>query len=254
MGNRWTNLLSEKTIIVTGASSGIGRECAIRFSKAGANLILLGRNQERLIDTLNNLDAGVHRIVYCDLSNLSQINNISDELIKYAPVHGLVHCAGIQKTVPLKAFDVQDFDDLFHVNVSAGIELTRIATSTRVFNKNGGSIIFMSSISSMVVEKGKLEYSASKAAVNSITRTIALELAPKSIRVNAVSPAIVNTPILENLFSVIPEDSVNEINNRHLLGIIDPIEIADLCTFLLSDLSKKITGENIIIDSGYSLT
>jgi NAD(P)-dependent dehydrogenase (short-subunit alcohol dehydrogenase family) len=253
MSNRWSNLLLNKTIVVTGASSGIGRECAIQFSKEGANLILIGRNYEQLDITLNNLADGKHEIINCDLGNLSQIKCISDELFKCAPVHGLVHCAGVQKTVPLKSFDVLEFDKIFHINVSSGIELTRVVSSPKIFNKGGGSIIFMSSISGIKAEKGKLEYSVTKAAINSAIKTIALEISVKSIRVNAISPAMVKTPILESMFKELPEESVLGINKSHLLGIIDPIEIADLCVFLLSDLSKKITGENIIIDSGYSL-
>jgi len=254
MSNRWTNLLQNKTIIVTGASSGIGRECAIQCSKQGANLILVGRNPEKLRVTLEHLDAGKHNIVTCDLSEPEQIAAINDELIRYGPVQGLVHCAGRQKALPLKAFDMNEFDNLFRINVSSGIELTRIVSSPKAFDKDGGSIIFISSISAVKTEKGKLEYSATKAALNSAVKTIALELAAKSIRVNAISPAMVKTPMLDSLFSELPKDAAEKINERHLLGIIDPIEIADLSVFLLSDLSKKITGSNIIIDSGYSLT
>ena len=180
MSNRWTNLLQNKTIIVTGASSGIGRECAIQCSKQGANLILIGRNLEKLNNTLEHLDAGKHTIVLCDLSQPDQIKAIKDELISFGPVHGLVHCSGRQKAVPLKTFDVHEFENFLYVNVSAAIELTRIVSSPKVFDKAGGSIIFTSSVSAIKAEKGKLEYSATKAALNSIVKTMALELAAKA--------------------------------------------------------------------------
>lgn len=254
MSSKWKNLLNNKTIVVTGASSGIGRECAIQFSKEGARLILIGRNLEQLKVTYDQMEEGNHQMINCDLSNLSQIKNIADELIQNHPVHGLLYCAGVQKTVPLKAFDPQEFDRIFRINVSAAIELTRVITTPKIFDKAGGSIVYISSIKGILSEKGNLEYSATKSALNSAMRTIALELASKSIKVNAVSPAMVMTQMFKSILNELPEDSIAKINKKHLLGIIEPNEVADLCTFLLSDLNKRITGENIIIDSGYTLT
>jgi len=253
MHEGWSGLLHKKTVIVTGASSGIGRECALQCSREGATVVLVGRNRAQLEATLSKLSGPGHYIVPCDLCDSQQVKNMAADIMQHGPVDGLLHCAGIQKTTPLRAFDAQAFDDIFHTNVSAAIELTRAVTSPKIFNKSGGALVFVSSVVSVKPEKGKLEYAATKAALNSAVKTMASELAARFIRVNAVLPAMVQTPILESMFAELPEESVDAIRKRHLLGILDPADIADLCVFLVSDRSKRITGEHIVIDSGYTL-
>lgn len=253
MRDRSSGLLHGKTVIVTGASSGIGRECALLCSREDAKVVLVGRNREQLEATLSKLSGSGHHIVQCDLCDSQQVKRMVEDLALHGPLDGLLHCAGIQKTTPLRAFDSQAFDDIFHINVSAAIELAKAVSSPKLFNKNGGGLVFISSIVSVKPEKGKLEYAATKAALNSAVKTMACELASRFIRVNAVLPAMVQTPILESMFSELPEESVDAIRRKHLLGILDPADVADLCVFLVSDRSKRITGEHIVIDSGYTL-
>ncbi|MDD4309238.1 MAG: SDR family NAD(P)-dependent oxidoreductase [Candidatus Cloacimonetes bacterium] len=246
-------LLEKKRILITGASSGIGRECAIACSNLGAHIILMGRDEKRLQEALHSLSGTGHSTIICDLTLVNSIKDHLAHLKSTEPISGFIHCAGIERTRPLKSFDSEDFAVMFNTNVTSAIELTRVISALGYLEKNGASYVFISSVSGINGEKGKLEYSSTKASLFALTKSLALELAVKHIRVNCISPAMVQTPMFKSITDSLPEDSVNSIEAKHLFGFIEPSDVANLCIYLISDLSRKITGSNIVIDSGYTL-
>lgn len=245
--------LKNKTILITGASSGIGRSCSVECSKSGANLILIGRNKEELMKTVSLLDHGAKaEIIAEDITLYEHLEEkIAEKVAILGKISGFIHCAGIEKTLPLKKHSPQLYHDIFEVNVIAGFEMAKIL-SLKKYKDETASFVFISSVAGMVGEAGKAAYSASKGAVIAGTRSLAMELSRGNIRVNSISPAMVHTPILERMFEDIGEDASSEIIKKHPLGIGEPKDVANACIFLLSDASRWVTGTNLVIDGGYS--
>ncbi|MGI9581727.1 SDR family NAD(P)-dependent oxidoreductase [Chryseobacterium sp. RRHN12] len=245
--------LKNKIILITGASSGIGRSCSVGCSKSGANLILVGRNHAELMKTVSMLDPETK--VETITEDITQSENleaiIADKVSVLGKISGFIHCAGIEKTLPLKKHHSQLYQDIFAVNVIAGLEIAKIL-SLKKYKDETSSFVFISSVAGMVGEAGKAAYSASKGAVIAGARSLAMELSRSNIRVNSISPAMVNTPILEKMFEDIGEEASSEIIKKHPLGIGEPEDVANACIFLLSDASRWVTGTNLVIDGGYS--
>ncbi|PWN65371.1 SDR family NAD(P)-dependent oxidoreductase [Chryseobacterium viscerum] len=245
--------LKNKIILITGASSGIGRSCSVECSRSGADLILVGRNHEELMKTVSMLDPETK--VETITEDITQSENlegiIADKVSILGKISGFIHCAGIEKTLPLKKHNTQLYQDIFAVNVIAGLEIAKIL-SLKKYKDETSSFVFISSVAGMVGEAGKAAYSASKGAVISGARSLAMELSRSNIRVNSISPAMVNTPILEKMFEDIGEEASSEIIKKHPLGIGDPKDVANACIFLLSDASRWVTGTNLVVDGGYS--
>ena len=246
--------LQNKVILITGASSGIGRSCSVECSKKGANLILVGRNYDELMKTISKLDPKSKAEVIAE--DITQTENleavIAEKVLLSGKISGFIHCAGIEKTLPLKKHSSALYRDIFEVNVIAGFEIAKIL-SLKKYKDERSSFVFISSVAGMVGEPGKAAYSASKGAVISGVRSLAMELCRSNIRVNSISPAMVNTPILEKMFENIGEEASLEIIRKHPLGIGNPEDVANACVFLLSDASKWVTGTNLVIDGGYSV-
>lgn len=245
--------LENKIILITGASSGIGRSCSVECSKSGASLILIARNEEELQKTVSMLaqDTKVETII-ADIAhgeNLEEL--IAEKVSVLGKISGFIHCAGVEKTLPLKKHTPQLYHDIFAVNVIAGFEIAKIL-SLKKYKTETSSFVFISSVAGMVGEIGKAAYSSSKGAVISGARSMAMELSRSNVRVNSISPAMVNTPILETMFENIGEDAAEEILKKHPLGIGKPEDVANACIFLLSDAARWITGSNLVVDGGYS--
>jgi NAD(P)-dependent dehydrogenase (short-subunit alcohol dehydrogenase family) len=247
--------LLNKNIVITGASSGIGRCIAIECSKAGANLLLVARNPERLQETFDQLTPGNHQMIVTDLKEFAQIEStIAPLLAGHLPVHGLVHAAGVEFTAPFSMTRPKHFEALFAVNVIAGFELARIVSQKKYSDlQAGGAIVFISSIRALYGQEGAVAYASSKGAILSGIRSLSLELTPRKIRVNAISPSIVRTPMTDNLFDTIPEAAVELLRKQHPLGFGEPIDVALACIYLLSDAGRWMTGQNMILDGGYSV-
>ncbi len=246
--------LENKTILITGASSGIGRSVSILCSNMGANVILIGRNESRLKDTSSYINDT--RCIYYtfDLNNTEDIKElVSKVILENGIIDGLVNAAGIESTVPLKALSVNHLEEMFKINVFAGVELTKHLSKKKNFRSNA-SIIFLSSVMGSLGQKGKVAYCGSKAAIKNIVKPLSLELAPRKLRVNSISPGVVNTEMTQKLFDTLSEEGVNEIRKLHPLGFGEGEDIANLCVFLLSDASRWITGTDITIDGGYSIS
>jgi NAD(P)-dependent dehydrogenase (short-subunit alcohol dehydrogenase family) len=245
--------LLNKNVIVTGASSGIGRQCAITCSRMGANIILFGRDLTRLEETLKQMEEPDKHLLYTiDLTEYEKIEEVITEIIsKKGRISGLINCAGISTTLPLSAITTQRMEQFFHINVICAINLTRLIIKFSNFSESGGSIIFISSVMGEVGENGKALYSMTKGALVSAVKSLSIELAPRKIRVNAVSPGVVETPMSKNAIYSRNEESLNKIKAMHPLEIGKSDDVANACGFLLSDASRWITGTNLVVDGGY---
>ena len=187
--------LSNKSFLVTGASSGIGRETALVLSQQGARVIMLDLNEKGLEETISMMVGTRHLAKACDLTDFDALHTIVVDIIKKnGPIDGFVHCAGISSRKPLNVLKAKGFQKLMDVNFYSFVELTRQLTKKGNMN-NGGSIVVMSSISSIKGYKAKTEYCTSKASVDAFVRCMALELAPKKIRINSIMPGEVLTPL-----------------------------------------------------------
>lgn len=244
--------LEGKKIILTGASSGIGRQCAIDFSRMGAIVVMIARNQERLSQTLSEMSGIGHIMISADLTNFNDIPIIVESITQsIGKVDGLVNCAGISTTIPLKLVSSDKLDEFFKTNVYSAVELTREVMNIKHMNP-GGSVIFLSSIMGCVGESGKSLYSMTKGALISASRSLACELARRQIRVNCISPGAILTPINEHLPHMVDPERRRILVGKHPLGLGKTEDISNACIYLLSDAARWITGQNLIVDGGYT--
>lgn len=244
--------LKGKNIVITGASSGIGRQCAIECSKMGATVILVARNYERLKETFDNLSSHNNKIFCADLTSTDQIIDLAQKIgTEIGKIDGIVHCAGVSTTLPLKLVSNEKIENFFRSNVFSAIELTRELCKVKFMNE-GASIIFLSSVMGCVGESGKSLYSMTKGALIAATRSLACEFAKRKIRVNCISPGAILTPINENLPHMTDPDLRKELEDKHPLGLGQTSDISSACVYLLSDASRWVTGQNLIIDGGYT--
>lgn len=245
--------LEGKTILITGASSGIGRQCAIDCSKMGAKVALVARNEERLKETLSQMEGKGHLLIQFDLTNFKSIpKTINDIVTQIGPFDGVVNCAGISTTEPLKLTTIERLDEFFQANVYSAVMLSKEVCKLKNYNKSGCSIIMFASVMGIVGESMKSSYSFTKGALISGVRSLACEYAKKNIRFNCISPGVVETPI--NAMQPYLKDPKlrAQFTANHLLGLGKTSDISNACVFLLSDASRWITGQNLIVDGGYT--
>jgi len=246
--------LNGKNIIVSGASSGLGRQIAISCSRMGARMIILGRNQERLQETLSKMQhPEIHSSLAVDLLEFEKVESQLLEVVaQIGKIDGLVNCAGISMTLPIRSVSPEKLLNHLNVNVVAGYQLTRLISNPKYFSPEGGSIIFISSVMGMVGENAKSAYSMSKGALISGARSLAVEFASRKIRVNSISPGLIITSINENAEHITDPEKRKVLENQHLLGLGSPEDVADACIYLLSNASKWVTGTNLVVDGGYT--
>jgi len=247
--------LKNKVIVVTGASSGIGRQCAIQCAEAGAKIILLGRDSQRLLETARALSGGMesHKWLSVDLADQTSLKNGAKEILqmeKVSEIHGIVHSAGVTLTYPFRMTKPDKLASVFQINVYAAFELTRLLLKRA--SSEGMGVVFITSVMASVGEKAKSVYSMSKGALLSGSRSLALELANKNIRVNCVSPGVVDTPMTEDAAYRKNEEAFERIQRKHPLGLGKPEYVANAVQFLLSDASAHITGIDLKVDGGYT--
>ena len=244
--------LSNKLVIITGASSGIGRQCATSCAEAGARIVLLGRNMERLEETRSHLCGEGHSVICADLTDFDDVTSkLSEVISSIGPADGFIHAAGIEKTLPLKNLKPQDFIDVFSTNLIGGINILKFVSKKKNFNP-GFKAVFISSITALIARVGTLVYTASKGAVVSATRELAVELAPKKINVNCISPGTVLTPMMEKVLNEMTDEDRQKRLNGFPLGLGRPEDVAYGCVYLLSDAARWITGQNLVIDGGFT--
>ena len=241
--------LEGRTVLVTGASSGIGRTTAIECSQMGANVIITGRDQARLDEVFSELEGEGHQAVIADLTQEEQLQGLLEQL---PVVDGVVLCAGQGTVVPFKMADRKKQDPIFEINYFAPVELLRQLLKKKKL-ANGASVVFVSSIGGVdSITIGNSIYGASKAALNSAMRFCALELAPKKIRVNSVCPGMVNTKLIKG-GAVSEEQHQADMLKYPLKRYGEPEDIANGIIYLLSDASSWVTGHSLVIDGGYTL-
>lgn len=240
--------LEGKTILITGASSGIGRATAIECSKMGAICVLTGRNEERLNETMAELEGNGHLQIVADLSSQAGI----DLLVEESPiVDGIVNNAGIALTRPVSFYKQSDLDSVFQTNTFAPMLINKGFLKKKKI-KNGGAIVFTSSVATLGTWLGNGIYGASKAAITTYMRYCARELGSKNIRVNAIHPGMVETKLIHG--GALSEDDLHRDMAQYPLGRYGkPEEMAYAIVFLLSDASAWTTGCSLVIDGGYSL-
>jgi len=237
-------------ILITGASSGIGREISIKLSQLGYQCILTGRNIKELENTLTKMSGINHSIFSGDINDSIFINKISDETDDLC---GIVHCAGIIKLLPIKFIKREDFDKIMNTNLFSPFFLTQALIKKKKLI-NGSSILFISSISGPIIgSKGNLMYSASKSAVNGIVKVLALELAEKKIRVNAISAGMIYSEMWKEDNNIISSEQLFQDSKKYPLGYGKPSDVASLTSFLVSSESTWITGSNIVLDGGFTI-
>ena len=241
--------LINKTILVTGASSGIGKATAIECSKMGAKVIITARNEEKLKETLSLLEGEGHQMIIADLSNTDEIDNLVSQLPE---INGLVNNAGKTITLPCNFITEEKLADIVSVNMTAPILLFSKLLKKKKLIK-GSSVVFTSSINGIKTGcVGSSMYCATKGALSGFVKTAAIEYATKQIRVNCVCPGMINTNIFE--FGVVTEEQLVEDAKKYPLGRYgEPKEVAYAIIYLLSDASSFVTGTNLVIDGGYTI-
>lgn len=234
-----------KTILVTGASSGIGRATAVLCSIMGAKVVITGRNEERLLETYNSLIGEGHLYYLCDLINVTERNTL---VLKLPKLDGIVHCAGIGHRKLGKDLKAEDISAVMQVNFSATVLLQAEILNTKKINKDA-SIVFLSSRTTEIPTIANSLYSASKGAIQSYAKCLTLEVAPRGIRVNCICPAMVWTPLI--LDEGVTEDALKEQEKKYPLKRYGtPEDVANLAVFLLSDGASWITGSCFDITGG----
>ena len=241
--------LSGKTILVTGASSGIGRQIAVAAASMGASVIITGRNAERLQQTkeLTGTDAGM---LIADLSAEADIRMLATETPK---LNGVVFCAGVVEYIPARFITTEKLSNVFSVNFNSQVLLTQQLIKNKKLEP-GASLLYVSSISSMIGVPATAMYAASKAALNAYVRVIASELAGQKIRANAICPGLVKTPLLDGAAaSNLSAETFAAAEKQYPLGLGEPQDVAAATVFLLSDAARWITGTSLVIDGGLTL-
>lgn len=236
--------LSGKTILLTGASSGIGRGIAIACAEAGACVVLNGRNVARLNETLSHMSGEGHVVLPADLTDAAQRQALVEQV---SELDGLVQCAGVMNRVPCKSIGQEDIDAVFAPNVEAPILLQAELLQERKIKK-GASIVYMASIAPRSAETGNALYSASKAAIIAYAKCLSLELAPRQIRVNCISPAMVWTDLA--LSGATKEELEQDQATYPLKRYGKPEDVANAALYLLSEASSWMTGSNVEITGG----
>lgn len=242
--------LTDKVILVTGASSGIGRSTAIECSKLGAKLIITARNEERLKATLDALEGEGHQMLIADLADSAQLEELVNQLPK---IDGFSCNAGVANTNPIAFYKEDEVERIFKTNTFSMMMLTKFLLKKKKLNKNS-SIVYTASIGN-VYSAGIANgiYGASKCAIDGFMRTAALELAPKGIRCNSVNPGMVQTAIVDTNGRITAEQFEEDMKKYPLGRYGQPEDIAWAIIYLLSDASSWITGTALKIDGGITL-
>jgi NAD(P)-dependent dehydrogenase (short-subunit alcohol dehydrogenase family) len=245
---------ADRWVVVSGASSGIGRAAALALAAAGARVVLLGRRAAELEATATLCGSDRAQVRVIDLGDLDGIAGaIRDVVAATGPVYGLCHAAGVVQTLPLVGTTPPRLARQLDINLAAGLELARALTRREASLPDAGSFVFIASAYAHIGAPGQVAYAASKGAVVAAVRSLALELAPRRIRVNSVSPGLVRTPMTEPGVSTVSEDQWNRLAARHPLGTGEPDDVARAIMFLLDPRNRWVTGADLRVDGGFTL-
>lgn len=248
------SIFADRWLIVTGASSGIGRAVSLELVALGARVVLMGRNTERLAETAKLAGAaGRTHIHVLDLAAVDRIGDVIASLVAaLGPIYGLCHAAGLGQTIPFRSTRADVTRTQMEINLHAGLELARALTRRDAMPASEGSILWLSSVYAHVGGIGEVAYCATKGAVVAASRAMALELARKGVRVNTLSPGFVSTGMTDAPESRLSTEQWAQIIARHPLGAGTVEDVARAAVFLLDPRNRWITGTDLIIDGGFT--
>lgn len=245
--------LSGKHIVVTGASSGLGQAAAIYLAKLDAELTLIGRNEARLEVTRSALMPGHNHATYAvDVGDFEAADDLVRKIVSQrGAIDGLFHSAGTSLVMPMRLTKHSQINDLFGAAVMGALGMAKALSRKNTMN-DGGSLVFMSSVSAVRGRRGMVAYSAAKAATSGMVRALAVELADRAIRVNSITAGAVETEMHRNFVESVSDNLIAGYRDLHPLGFGQPDDVASAAAFLLSDASRWITGIDLPVDGGYA--
>jgi NAD(P)-dependent dehydrogenase (short-subunit alcohol dehydrogenase family) len=241
-------------IVVSGASSGIGRAIAVELVRRGARAALIGRREAELAETARLCgDSAATAVTPLDVTKTESVGEAIASLVaRVGRLYGFCHCAGIVQTLPLAATSADRLQSLLNVNLVGGIELARAVTRRDAIDPAGGCILWLASVYAHVGAPGQIGYCATKGAISAAVRAMALELAPRKIRVNSLSPGLVATPMTEASRSRMTADQWKRLVDMHPLGTGTPEDVARAAAFMLDPQNRWLTGTDLVLDGGYT--
>lgn len=244
--------LVDRRVLVTGASSGIGRATAILLSNLGARLVLVARDVQRLEETRASLQGDGHMVEALDLGDTAPLPDwIESVAARGGPLHGLVHSAGVHAVLPLRVLDPAALERIFKVNVYAAMALAKGFRRANV-SARPASVVFVASVMGLVGQPALSAYCATKGALVAMTRALGVELAREGIRVNAVAPGQVAGAMTDRQRSSLSSAQIEAFARQHPLGLGTPGDVAQAVAFLLADTGRWITGSTLVVDGGYT--
>lgn len=244
--------LTGRTYIITGAASGIGKAAALTISEHGARLILIDINEESLNDVASQCKSEASTLIL-DLTDADSIKTqIKAKIKEFGKINGFVHCAGIPYVAPLTAVNADKADKLHKLNTYAAIELAKVCSSKLSYAGEKGSFVLISSVYGVVGSAANVVYAMSKGGIIAITKALAMELVSKGIRVNCIAPGFIKTPMMTDISGSFDNEYYERLNALHPMGLGESTDIANGILFLLSDMSKWMTGTVLNIDGGFT--
>jgi len=244
--------LSGRRILVTGASSGLGRETAILLGELNARVILVARDHSRLQETLRQIPGEGHVVAPFDLADSDAIPAwLRTVTAESGPLNGLVHSAGVRHTLPLRVLTAAKFEELMRINLTSAAMLAK-AFQQRGCSTAPSALVFLSSVAGFAGSPAISAYSASKAGLIGLTKSLALELAREGIRVNSVAPGFVRTEMWDRQREMSTPEQLQTIEEMHPLGLGAARDVANAVAFLLAETGRWITGSVLVVDGGYS--
>lgn len=238
--------LNNRKILITGASSGIGKATAVLAAKLGAKVVLCGRDKQRLDETRNMLDEPEkHQILIFDITEFESYEKFFAEAVSDGmKLNGMVHCAGMAKALPLRVMSPASITEIMNTNFVSFMELTRLYAKKKY--SDAGSIVAISAVNAHYPQKCMSVYAASKLALEAAVKTLALEVEKQNIRINCVVPGAIDTPMMHKT----DPESLEKILSKQLLGAGKPEDVANMIAFLLSDAASYVTGRAMYVDGG----
>lgn len=241
-----------KTFMITGAASGIGRATSLLLSEQGARVLLVDINKEDL-QKVSTECLGETDILVLDLTDYAAIKGaLKSKVSSFGKLNGFVHCAGIPYVAPLNAINAEKAEKVHLLNTYAAIELAKVCSSKLICEGTGASFVLISSVYGIVGSAANVVYAMSKGGIIAITKALSMELVKKGIRVNCVAPGFIKTPMMTNVSSGMGDDYYDTLNSMHPMGLGEAIDIANGILFLLSDMSKWMTGVVLNVDGGFT--